>query len=153
MAPRFAAEKTLGKLAKWLRILGFDTVYEPDFPNRSLEDLAGRERIILTRTQRICAEKASHNLIFINSDQPLGQLQQVMRELKLVHKDTKPFSRCIKCNLLTTPVDKVSVRHSVPDYIWETQNSFRICNGCRKIYWPGSHVERSKDIINHIFDL
>jgi uncharacterized protein with PIN domain len=153
MAPRFAAEKTLGKLAKWLRILGFDTVYEPDFPNRSLADFADTGRIILTRTQRIRAENASSKLVFIKSDRPFEQLQHVMHTLELDQTDTRPFSRCLKCNELITPVDKASVRHSVPDYIWETQNSFRICNRCRKIYWPGSHIKRSKNIINKLFDV
>jgi uncharacterized protein with PIN domain len=153
MPPSFAAEKTLGKLTKWLRILGFDTVYELECPNRSLVDLADTERIILTRTQRIRDENTSCRLIFIKSNRPFDQLQQIIHALELEQTDMRPFSRCLNCNILITPVDKASVRNSVPDYIWETQDSFQICNRCQKIYWPGSHLKRSQELINKLFDV
>ncbi len=151
MAPSFAAEKTLGKLVKWLRILGFDTLYESDFPNRNFIDFAEQGRIILTRTERVRDQNPSRKLIFITSDQPFEQLKQVIHALKLEKTDTRPFSRCIQCNVLITPIDKASVRYSVPDYIWETQNSFRICHQCSKIFWPGSHIKRSMDLIDTLF--
>ena len=153
MPPSFAAEKTLGKLTKWLRILGFDTLYELEYPNRSLVDLADTERIILTRTQRIRDENPSCRLIYIKSNRPFEQLQQIIHALELEQTDMRPFSRCLNCNVLITPVDKASVRNSVPDYIWETQDSFQICNRCQKIYWPGSHLKRSQDFINKLFDI
>jgi uncharacterized protein with PIN domain len=152
MNPRFAAEKTLGKLAKWLRILGFDTVYEPDFPNRSVSDLADSKRIILTRTQTIRDKTPATNLIFIRSDRHLEQLKEIIQKLALKQADVQPFTRCLKCNTLIEPVDKDSIRSEVPDYIWQTQHSFQMCPVCRKIFWRGSHTKRSIDIIRNLFD-
>jgi uncharacterized protein with PIN domain len=148
----FAAEKTLGKLAKWLRILGFDTLYESDFPNSSLLDLSDPERILLTRTQIIREKISSPNLIFITSDHPFEQLKEVIEALDLKRTDTRPFSRCLRCNTPIEPIDKDSVRNDVPDYIWETHNAFQVCIKCRKIFWPGSHTKRSMNLIKELFE-
>jgi uncharacterized protein with PIN domain len=151
MDPCFAAEKTLGKLAKWLRILGFDTSYEPDFPNSIAWELADSRRIFLTRTRSRRDKTSSSNLIFIKSDHLFEQLKEVIQKLALEQKDTRPFSRCLQCNAAIEAVDKDSVRDAVPDYIWETHDTFRRCRTCRKIYWPGSHTKRTMDIIDGLF--
>jgi len=151
MNPCFAVEKTLGKLVKWLRILGFDTLYEQDFPNSCIFDLADSRRILLTRTHSVGKQKSSPNLIFITSDNIFEQLKQVIKTLALEKTDIRPFSRCLRCNRAIEAIDKESVRYRVPDYIWETQNSFRFCPKCRKIYWPGSHTQRSMRLIKEMF--
>jgi uncharacterized protein with PIN domain len=151
MDPCFAVEKTLGKLAKWLRILGFDTSYEPDFPNSTAWELADNRRIFLTRTQSVRDKTSTSDLIFIKSDHLLEQLKEVIQKLALEQKDTRPFSRCLQCNAAIEAVDKDSVRNAVPDYIWETHDTFRRCRTCRKIYWPGSHTKRTLDIIEGLF--
>jgi hypothetical protein len=151
MDPCFAAEKTLGKLAKWLRILGFDTSYEPDFPNSTVWELADNRRIFLTRRQSVRDGRPSTDLIFIKSDHLFEQLKEVIQKLALEQKDTRPFSRCLQCNAAIEAVDKDSVRNAVPDYIWETHDTFRRCRPCRKIYWPGSHTKRTLDIIEGLF--
>jgi uncharacterized protein with PIN domain len=148
----FAAENTLGKLAKWLRILGFDTSYEPDFPNRSGWEPTDSRRIFLTRTQNRLGKTSAPNLIFIKSDHLFDQLKEVIQKLALEQKDTRPFSRCLQCNAAIEAVDKDSVRNAVPDYIWETHDVFRKCRACRKIYWPGSHTKRTMDIIDGLFN-
>jgi len=151
MDPCFAAEKTLGKLAKWLRILGFDTCYEPDIPQRNACHPADSRRIFLTRTQSVRDHNTSPDLIFIKSDHHFEQLKEVIQKLALEQKDTRPFSRCLQCNAAIEAVDKDSVRNAVPDYIWETHDVFRRCRACRKIYWPGSHTKRTLDIIDGLF--
>ena len=151
MNPCFAAEKTLGKLAKWLRILGFDTSYESNFSNSTAWQPADAKRIFLTRTQSRRDKTSSSNLIFIKSDHLFEQLKEVIQTLALEHKDTRPFSRCLQCNTAIEAVDKDSVRNAVPDYIWETHDTFRRCRRCRKIYWPGSHTKRTMDIIEGLF--
>jgi uncharacterized protein with PIN domain len=152
MDPCFAAEKTLGKLAKWLRILGFDTSCEPDFPNSTAWELTDNRRIFLTRRQSIRDKTSSSDLIFIKSDHLFEQLKEVIQKLALEQKDTRPFSRCLQCNATIEAVDKDSVRNAVPDYIWETHDTFQRCGTCRKIYWPGSHTKRTLDIIEGLFD-
>jgi uncharacterized protein with PIN domain len=148
----FTAEPTLGKLAKWLRILGFDTSYEPDFSAENVVDSGRKKRILLTRTERVRNGNLPQEFIFITSNNPFEQLKEVIHTLGIVYRDTLPFSRCIRCNTSIQPVDKDSVRGNVPDFIWETCDIFQTCGRCRRIYWPGSHTERSHDIIMRLFD-
>jgi uncharacterized protein with PIN domain len=148
----FAAEPTLGKLAKWLRILGFDTSYEPSFSAEKAMDSGRKNRILLTRTERVRDGKLPQEFIFITSNNSFEQLREVIDTLDIIYTDTHPFSRCIRCNTRIQPVDKDSVRGNVPDFIWQTRDIFQICGQCRRIYWPGSHTERSHDIIMRLFD-
>ena len=147
---RFAAEMTLGKLSKWLRILGFDTVYTANVTGEKLIDTA-RDRILLTRTKRIRNMKISKERIFITSNCPSEQLREVVLALGITKEDIRPFSRCIQCNASIRLVEKHTVRGKVPDYIWETQDTFHTCGHCRRIYWSGSHIRRSRDIIHRLF--
>lgn len=147
---RFAAEMTLGKLAKWLRILGFDTMYSPNFSGERLIDM-GEGCILLTRTIRIRDMKTAQERIFITSNNPFDQLREVVQSLGLTMKDIRPFSRCIRCNMPLRTVEKKDVRGRVPDHIWETHEVFRMCTCCRRIYWPGSHTRRSRDRISRLF--
>ncbi|MBW1994675.1 MAG: hypothetical protein JRI77_09525, partial [Deltaproteobacteria bacterium] len=87
---RFVAESALGKLAKWLRILGFDTIYEPEFSDRSFRDPG---RIRLTRTLKTYRQLGGKSIIFITSDHYPEQIKQVIRELGITLQDVKPFSR------------------------------------------------------------
>jgi len=147
---RFAVENTLGKLAKWLRILGFDAFYQTDLSAEKLMDM-GTGRIVLTRTARIRGTNASRKLIFITSDNPFEQVREVLETLGIEPKDVLPFSRCVRCNTMIRKVDKDSIRKRVPDYVWETHDAFRSCSQCGRIYWPGSHTQRSRDIIKRLF--
>lgn len=152
MNPCFAAEKTLGKLAKWLRLLGFDTLYEPELsPERFIETLE-QDRILLTRTQRIKKQSASRKSIFIESDHLEQQLSQVLRELGLKAADARPFSRCLRCNMPIVAAQKDSLWGRVPDYIFETQDRFNRCPKCGRIYWPGSHTQRSLEKIRTLLN-
>ena len=148
----FAAEPTLGKLAKWLRILGFDTSYEPGFSAEKAMDSGRKNRILLTRTERVRDGKLPQEFIFITSNNSFEQLREVIDTLDIIYTDTRPFSRCIRCNTRIQPVDKDSVRWNVPDVIWQTRDIFQICGQGRRLYWPGSHTERSRDIIMRLFD-
>jgi len=143
----FAAEKTLGKLAKWLRILGFDTIYDPD-----IIDSAESERIVLTRTKRILNEHNTGKLILIKSDKPFKQLKEVIITLGIVKEDIRPFTRCVRCNTKIRMITKNSIRSLVPDYVWENQDSFKTCNKCKRIYWQGSHTKRSMKLIKKLFE-
>ena len=147
MEKHFAAEKTLGKLAKWLRILGFDTIYDPD-----IIDPAKSERIVLTRTKRIIDEYNTDKLLFIKSDKPFKQLKEVILALGIVKEDIRPFTRCIRCNTKIRLIAKDSIRSVVPDYVWESQDSFKACNKCKRIYWQGSHTNRSMELIKRVFE-
>jgi uncharacterized protein with PIN domain len=148
----FAADRTLGKLAKWLRILGFDTTFEiDDFAELFYEHLA-INRIVLTRTGTIKKQFSDHRLVFITSNYLDVQLKQVIAEIGIRPADTRPFSRCIDCNIPIVDADPDDVRCLIPDYIYEIHNEFHKCVQCNRIFWPGSHTKRSLARIEHLFD-
>lgn len=145
---RFLAEKTLGKLVAWLRLLGFDTVFETDASGMGENSEA---RIRLTRTRRVANALSQQRLIWITPNDPVEQLQQVIAHLGISEQSIQPFSRCLQCNTKLEATEKEAVKGKVPDYIWATHDRFRICRRCDKIYWPGSHTERSLDRISKLF--
>jgi uncharacterized protein with PIN domain len=153
MIPCFAAEKTLGRLTKWLRLLGFDTRYEPEFAGKKFIETLEKDRVLLTRTRRVQHQFASHQLIFIESDHLMQQLNQIFRELGLKALQTRPFSRCLQCNASIVIVEKASVLGRVPDYIFEIHDHFQKCPECDRIYWPGSHTRRSLEKIRQLLGL
>ena len=148
----FAVDRSLGSLAKWLRLLGFDTAYGPDISSSQLSELLKDHRILITRTKKIQKMFASYPQVFIIPDSLFEQLKQVVDHLGIHPGDIRPFSRCIHCNLPIDEIDKKDVYGLVPDYIWETHDEFNRCRQCHRIYWPGSHTERISDKIELIFD-
>jgi uncharacterized protein len=147
----FALDSSLGKLAKWLRILGFDSVYVSGNPRKSFLSYGTEGRILLTRTRRIQALNPGHHLLFIRFNNPRDQLDQVIFDLKLNFSDINPFSRCIRCNVSLHEIPKEQIRSFVPDYVYETQIDFRKCSVCNRIYWPGTHVDACINTIREIF--
>jgi len=134
---RFLADGMLGTLARWLRILGYDTLFVADQPDGSLVRLARMEnRVILTRDHEL-AHRRGVKAVLIESEILEDQLAQLRRELGI--DDHRAFSRCPVCNALLQPADRATVEAQVPAYILQTQTEFRRCPGCHRIYWPGSH--------------
>jgi uncharacterized protein len=148
----FALDSSLGKLAKWLRIIGFDSVYVPDNPGEAFLYYGTEGRILLTRTRQIQARNSGHHLLFIRFNNPRDQLKQVISDLKLDFSDIKPFSRCIRCNVSLHETSKEQIQPFVPVYVYETQVKFRKCPVCDRIYWSGTHVDASLNTIHEIFD-
>ena len=153
MIPRFAAEKTLGRLTKWLRLLGFDTLYEFELSDKKFIETLENDRILLTRTRRIQKLFAFRKLIFVESNHLTQQLEQIFRELDIAAAQIRPFSRCLQCNTSIVIVAKDSVWGRVPDYIFEIHDRFQKCPECDRIYWPGSHTRRSLEKIRQVLDL
>jgi len=150
---RFALDSSLGKLAKWLRILGFDSVYVPGITIDPFLSYGTEGRILLTRTRKFQTANPGHPLLFIRFNNPRDQLCQVISDLKLDFSLIKPFSRCIRCNSSLKEISRDRVRTFVPDYVYETRIDFWKCPVCGRIYWPGSHVDASMNIITDIFGL
>lgn len=141
----FSVEKTLGKLIKWLRILGFDTRLDAD-ESKPLSD-----RIFLTRTRRVAEKREASKCLLIESDRLDDQLVEVIKSLNITAQALRPFSRCIQCNTEIRSIEKEAVWGEVPDYVWETQDRFSLCVCCNRIYWRGSHFERSMEKIARLF--
>ncbi|MGC8832656.1 MAG: Mut7-C RNAse domain-containing protein [Armatimonadota bacterium] len=140
---RFFADCNVGKLARWLRMLGFDVLYCPDIEDDVLVCRAMREnRIILTRDTEIAFRKAAQRSLFILSDETPEQVRQVITELGLKVDPLRLTPRCALCNEVLEEVPKETVRDKVPPYTYSTHDKFRRCGTCGKVYWHGSHVER-----------
>ena len=138
---KFAADRMLGRLAKWLRVLGQDVIYGPHLTGYGLIRAArGDHRLILTRDRRL-AKKQPPEFIFIESDNYREQLRQVVETCRL-DPQVRPFTRCLKCNALLRPRSKESVKELVPPYVFAMQERFSSCPVCRSIYWPATHHER-----------
>ncbi len=145
---KFIVDSMLGTLAKWLRILGYDTLY---FPNMDDDELAYRamaeDRILLTRDQELARRRGVRAILIKNA--PLeDQLLQVFQELKLERQNC--FSRCPICNEPLKPVEKESVRGKVPPYVFQTQEQFKICPSCHRIYWKGTHWQKMKELLDKV---
>ena len=147
----FAADRTLGKLAKWLRILGFDTLYEPDLPAGCFSELEP-DRVLLTRRATLRQIRTENPYIIIRSDRYWDQLVEVVKAAGITPESIRPFSRCIPCNATILPADKAELQGKVPDYVRETHQVFRICPECQRIYWAGTHIERSMQKIRCLFN-
>ena len=136
--PRFLADRTVGRLAKWLRILGYDTVYLPQLSPQGLMREGRRQgRIIVTRDTRILRQKNAPSFVFIRDNHFRQQLQQVASACRLT--PTTLFSRCSECNQLVEATAKGTLRDSVPEYVWQTQDTFHRCPQCHRIYWGATH--------------
>jgi uncharacterized protein with PIN domain len=147
----FAADRTLGKLAKWLRILGFDTIFESEVSSQWFYDRLEPERVLLTRIAKIRERFAARSLVFIEADDAYEQLRQVVDELAITRKDIRVFSICLHCNSSIVEVNKQTIYGLVPDYIWQTHKKFRMCRQCERIFWRGSHTERTMEVIDQLF--
>jgi len=139
----FAADSTLGKLVKYLRLAGFDTLLDARPPDAArLNMLAAPHRIILTRSVRVKKTIGDAQVIFIRANDPSDQMLQVFTELHLQFKDLHPLTRCALCNRLLTAVPKDKAQGRVPDYTWQQHCLFKECPECKRIYWQGTHAKR-----------
>ena len=152
MAAAFAVENTLGKLAKWLRILGFDTVFDSGAGGVDFFRCASTDRVLLTRTASVKKQLRSERLLLVQSDDPRQQLLEVIRHLGIRPEDIRPFTRCLACNQVIESVEKRSIRDKVPDFVYDSHEHFRQCPRCRKVFWSGSHASRAAQRIRQLFD-
>ena len=139
---RFLADEMLGRLAKWLRILGYDTAYLSPADDNALVRLARAEgRVLLTRDTEL-SRRRGLRVILIESERVEEQVRQVLDDLGLTTEGS--FSRCPVCNIPLEEVDKAAVAARVPPYILRTHERFSHCSGCGRIYWRGTHWARMR---------
>jgi uncharacterized protein with PIN domain len=145
--PRFVLDTHLGKLARYLRLLGFDCLYRNDFSDEELAEISSHERrILLTRDRLLLQRSIVTHGGFIRSDDPKQQVIEVLRRFDLAG-DLAPLTRCIRCNGLLSIVDKKRVNHRLEPKTRLYYEDFRICENCRQIYWKGSHFRKMRDLI------
>jgi uncharacterized protein with PIN domain len=136
--PRFVADVMLGRLARWLRALGFDTLYFRDAPDARLLGLALREgRNLLTRDAGL-ARRARAIGFLVRAERLDDQLREVAIGYDLT--GGRPLRRCLDCNAVLDAVPPSAVRERVPPYTLATQREFWSCPGCQRVFWPGTHA-------------
>jgi uncharacterized protein len=134
----------LGRLARWLRVLGLDTTYDPALSDTELVRWAHTEaRILLTRDRPLVAELQPRRALLIVSDAPLEQLREVVRATSL-SPPTELFHRCLVCNAVLRPATAVEVAKLVPALARALPGPVRRCPSCHRMYWPGSHARRMR---------
>jgi len=150
---KFAADGMVGRLARWLRLAGFDTVYVNSARPSDILGLARREdRFILTRSTYL--EEHEPNRVFrIKSVQVWEQLKEVVQHFHLKVDESLLLTRCSICNYPLEKKSKEEVKDTVPPYVFQTQAEFYSCSACRRIYWSGTHWEHIREIILRIQEL
>jgi len=137
---RFITDANLGKLVKWLRILGYDTTFYTGNADRNFLRKGEKEgRVVLTRKRDMARREFSGQLLVIQNDHVQQQLREVMDKLSLNPQPERLFSICLKCNEELEEVPKKEIAGMVPPYIFETCSQFQKCPRCRHIFWPGTH--------------
>jgi uncharacterized protein with PIN domain len=144
--PRFLADAMLGRLATWLRILGYDAEYcrtEDDVLLRRAQD---EGRILLTRDTGLLRRGRLPPYLFIQSDRVEAQVRQVVWGLALDPRAAKA-RRCLRCNVVLEPRTKAEVAGRVPEFVWSHHDTFWGCPTCDRIYWAGSHRRRMDETV------
>src|SRR6266542_2425188 len=139
---RFIVDTMLGRLARWLRAMGYDTLYPGQAADRQLLQIArAEERILITR-DRMLARLAHPQGCLITAEQVDEQIREAIAQLALAPAASEWLSRCLECNARLEPRDTATLSTLVPDHVLRTQREFMGCPGCGRIYWGGSHAER-----------
>lgn len=143
MEIKFIADNNVSKLARWLRLIGYDTLLFKEKDDGQMIKIALSEnRVILTKDTQFIKRRLVTNgtlrTIHITQDDPKLQVQEVVRTLNLNYH-FKPFSLCLECNQVLIARGKEDVKSLIPAHVFETQTQYTECPTCHRIYWPGTH--------------
>jgi uncharacterized protein with PIN domain len=148
---KFIADRMLGKLAKELRMLGYDTVYYRGENAYPLIKLAREEgRVILTRTTKLTPKRPEDRIVRIMEDKPSFQLRELIQIKIISLHDETPFTRCLVCNILLNEMPREEAEGKVPDFIFYQRKEFFRCPQCSRIYWQGSHQDHMQKKIEEL---
>jgi uncharacterized protein with PIN domain len=140
----------LGKLAKWLKILGFDAVFFSKIEDEELMAIAQKEdMILLTRDTGIIESARNVETLFIDSEDWREQVKQVLDHFAL-WKDVKPYSRCIECNTPLKEISKRRAKNLVTPFVYKTADTFALCPECERVFWRGTHLKDMESKISQI---
>jgi uncharacterized protein with PIN domain len=149
----FFADAHLGGLARWLRMLGFDAIYDPPLNDADIVRQAALERrVVLTRDRELLKRRDVLRGCFVHALKPEAQLREVALRYPVAER-MRPFSLCLHCNLVLAPADADAVRDRVPERIQAHYRTFMHCAGCGRIYWEGSHWDRMRSVLASALDV
>lgn len=140
---KFLVDHNVGRLARWLRLMGYDAVFFTGGDDSEMVARALKEnRVILTRDSRIIKRRLVKSgrlrVVFFESDNPEEQMRRLMAELNL-KGHFRPFTLCLECNQPLEERDKQQLKDRLPPYVYKTQAQFMECPACRRLYWRGTH--------------
>jgi len=145
---RFVADAHLGGLARRLRLLGFDTLYDNGFRDEEVERLARVEqRIVLTRDRQLLKRRGITHGCYMRAQDPEQQLRELFDRLDLA-RAARPFTRCLMCNGTLRAAQRDRVAAAVPRAVAERYPRFAVCDGCARVFWEGSHWRRMRDRVD-----
>jgi uncharacterized protein with PIN domain len=147
----FVVDRMLGRLARWLRVLGYDAVYLERASAEEIGRWLEEGRVLLTKDRRADPWLDLGKVVVIEPDDPREQLRQLVRQLRLPVSTGALFSRCLGCNRPLVAAAKEAVFGEVPDHIWQTHERFRRCEGCGKVFWSGSHADNMRHLLEADF--
>jgi len=148
--PIFLADAHLGGLARFLRMLGFDTLHDNGYADEEIRRLAETERrIVLSRDRELLKCREIARGCYVRALKAEAQLREVALRYDLAAR-ARPFTRCLRCNLALQPIDKASVAAIVPEQVLKIQERFTRCAGCERVYWPGSHYARMRAALGEL---
>jgi uncharacterized protein with PIN domain len=148
--PRFVADGHLGKLARHLRMAGFDTLWSSEWDDDEIVDISTvQKRTILTRDKGMLRRGEVDRGYFVRATESEAQLDEVVRALQLEGL-LAPFTRCRECNTLLEDVERESVLDRLPEKVRALYTRFRHCRGCGRVYWEGSHYERMRGLLDRV---
>jgi uncharacterized protein with PIN domain len=141
---KFIADVMLGKLAKRMRLLGFDVLYDRALDDNEIIQLSlEHNRVILTRDKELAGRPLAANHVFIRHDAVEDQVRQVINAF-MIQSVPGPLTRCSVCNDTLLPVTKEDLKDIVPEYVYVNYSVFLRCVSCGRVYWEGSHVRNMR---------
>jgi hypothetical protein len=147
---RFIADVHLGRLARYLRMAGFDVLYRNDFTDREIARIASEtRRVVLTRDRGLLEHKRVTRFHWVRSVRPREQLREVLGRFGLADR-ARPFTRCLECNGRIVAVPKRKIEAELPPRTRTYYERFFRCAACRRVYWEGSHVERMARLLEEV---
>jgi uncharacterized protein with PIN domain len=149
---RFVADAHLGALARFLRMAGFDTLYDNHIHDDEIEALAEAEdRVVLTRDRELLKRRTITHGCYVRALKPERQLRELFDRLDLA-ASIRPFTLCLHCNAPLRAIDKASVAQQLPPMVRELHDEFHTCDCCGRVYWKGSHWKRMSDVLARAAD-
>lgn len=149
---KFLVDRMLGKLAKYLLMLGIDTLYFTQNDRSQLIDLAIKQgRVLLSRDTRLMRSHHLPDYLFIKDNSPDKQLQQVVKHFRMQLDELQLFTRCLRCNKRLKKKTPQEAKNTVPPYILTIHREFSFCPQCKRVYWRGTHQKRTEEMIWKLF--
>ncbi len=150
--PKFVVDVNLGRLARYLRLIGFDTLYRNDFDDKDLVRISSQQgRILLTRDRNLLKHSVITHGCFVYSTKPLKQIEEVIQRLDLTGTAV-PFKRCIRCNGMLQPVEKREIEERLPPLTRKYYEVFWMCGSCEQVYWKGAHYGRMMELVEGLLE-